>query len=448
MHMQGTILIVDDNVKLCESLKQNFESEGYRAIFAHNGRSAISVLQTQAVNAVLLDIMVGEESGIAILGDLRSINRLLPVIIITGHASVDSAVQSLKLGAIDYVKKPLKFDLLLKIVENAIRLSQLELENQDLKSRLGDLGPRVCGKSLVMTELVEKVKKLALSELPILIVGESGTGKELIADAVHAYSSRSTKRMLKVNCAAFPESLLDNELFGHDRGAYTGADSAFKGVFERADKSSLFLDEIGDMPVSIQAKILRTLQNREVRRIGGAETITVNVRFIAASNHKLEELICTGRFREDLYYRLNAALVKVPPLREHMEDLPELASLFAEEYAISSSMSKKWIPDDVMGRFMGYGWPGNVRELRNTVSYACAVSSGDAITAGDLPPSFGGHRETSSLLKVREAAEKDLILRTLRRLESNKKQTAEVLGMSRRTLYNKLAKYGVDASSF
>jgi DNA-binding NtrC family response regulator len=392
--------------------------------------------------------MVGEENGIDILIDLKKADPGVPVIMITGYATVDTAVQALKLGAADYVKKPLDFEVLHKIVTNAIRLSRLAEENRGLKSRLQELKPRFTTRSPRLLQLLETVRKLAATELPVLITGENGTGKELIADALHEGSSRASRKLLKVNCASFPESLLDNELFGHERGSYTGADSSYKGLFEQAGAGTLFLDEIGDMPLAIQAKILRALQNKEIRRIGGTSTVAIDVRFITATNRNVEQLIAANRFREDLYYRLSAAVVSLPPLREHLEDLPELSRTFVEEYCLSNSLPLKELEPAVLEAFLRYPWPGNVRELKNTLNYACAICSGPRISLADLPPAFqGGVGPAGNGLNVREKAERDLIIKTLQLAGFNKRAAALRLAMSRKTLYNKIARYGIDAGS-
>jgi DNA-binding NtrC family response regulator len=299
-----------------------------------------------------------------------------------------------------------------------------------------------------MRKVVEQVGKLAATEIPILVTGENGTGKELVADALHEGSARGPGRMVKVNCAAFPESLLDNELFGHERGAYTGADTAYKGVFEQAQGGTLFLDEVGDMPASIQAKLLRTLQNREIRRIGGSGTLAVDVRFIAATNRAVEDLLGAGHFREDIFYRLSGAVVAVPPLRYRHEDIPELGRIFVEEYCLQAGMQPKSLSQRIVDVFLGHPWPGNVRELKNAVSYACAVCPGGEIGTEDLPPSFAAAAAPArgGELNVREKAEKELIVRALQQSAWNKKAAADALSMSRRTLYNKIARYGIDAS--
>jgi transcriptional regulator with PAS, ATPase and Fis domain len=295
-----------------------------------------------------------------------------------------------------------------------------------------------------MLKLCGKAKKLAITNLPILITGENGTGKEVVADFIHRHSARHLQKIVKINCAAFPETLLDNELFGHEKGAYTGADMAFKGVFERAHESSLFLDEIGDMPLTIQAKILRTLQHHEIRRIGGEDTITVDVRFIAATNRRLKELIESRKFREDLFYRLNAAILHLPPLRERKEDIPLLAEHFLSEYAGANAGTAKELSEEVLETFFEYHWPGNVRELKNALNYAAAISSGSVIGRDDLPPHFAPISPQEAISEnIREDTEKTLILKALHKVNYNKTKAADLLKMSRKTLYNKLEKYGI-----
>jgi DNA-binding NtrC family response regulator len=446
-NMKKTILIIDDKVKLCETLARTFDQLGYQTFYATNGKDAVRLFSQLQIHGVLLDIMLGEENGIDVLKQLLLLRKNIPVIMITGYASVDTAVQSLKLGAFDYVKKPLDLEQLVKVVENAIQISTLSEENQQLKNHLIEkLLPRIITQNARMLEVCDNAKKLAVTDLPILISGENGTGKEIMADFVHMHSPRNSRRMLKINCASFPETLLDNELFGHEKGAYTGANALFKGVFERAHKSSLFLDEIGDMPFSIQAKILRTLQNHELRRLGGTATITVDVRFIAATNKNLEKLIREERFREDLLYRLNTAVIHIPPLRERKEDIPLLVEHFLSDHAQTNSTRFNSINDAVRERFFHYHWPGNVRELKNVINYAAAVSSKESIDLDDLPPNFPTTLQqdvSETPGNIREEMEKNLIIKMLQKTDYNKKKTAEILNMSRKTLYSRLRKYGI-----
>ncbi len=453
MPADRTVLIIDDNARLCESLSRNFETYGFASRSATNSTDALNEFRNRKFSAVLLDIMLGEDSGIDVLIDVKKIDPNVPIVMITGYATVETAVQSLKLGAADYVKKPLDFEMLFRVVENAMRVSRLSLENRTLKQRLAEHSPRPAGRNPAMQQLFQKVRKLAATDLPILIAGENGTGKELIADAIHSESRRAFEKVVKVNCAAFPETLLDNELFGHERGAFTGADSVYKGVFEQATAGTLFLDEIGDMPLTIQAKILRTLQNNEIRRIGGTRTISIDVRFVAATNQQLEELIAKNRFREDLYYRLSGAVITVPPLRDRLEDIPDLSETFVREYCLSNSLALKTMDREVIELFLAYPWPGNVRELKNAINYACAISSGPTLSIDDLPPALQSalrtrdrHAATGGL-NVREQTEKEIIVKTLQKTNYNKKATAGLLSMSRKTLYNKIARYQIGTDS-
>lgn len=329
------------------------------------------------------------------------------------------------------------------LIENACKLSELRKENLNLKQRLIDFSPKIVTRSKRVKDLCNQAKRLAVTDLPVLICGKNGAGKEVLADYIHINSSRSSLKMLKINCAAFPEYLLDNELFGHEKGAYTGADSRFKGVFEKAHNSTLFLDEIGDMSSGLQAKILRTLQDHEIRRLGGNEVILVNVRFIAATNKDLKKLINKNRFRRDLFYRLNAATLYLPPLRERKEDISLLTDHFLRQYSQDNSVEKVQVSDRVLDKFLDYSWPGNIRELKNTVYYAAAMSVKDPIDLEDLPPPLRDVQNKEGIRNIREEVEKDLIIRMLQKSSFNKKRTAELLHISRKTLYNKLDKYGI-----
>ncbi len=443
--MMPAILIIDDNVKWCKSLAQNFESRGYHVFFATSGKDALTLLANHHVHIILLDIMLGEENGLAVLEELLLLHHSIPVIMITGFGSIDTAVQSLKLGASDYMTKPLKIEELLhKIDELAGTRSRSNTVMDQTPDRTdGDGLVKLMTQNGKMLELCEKAKKFAETDFPIFITGENGTGKEVIADFIHAHSARRSYHMLKINCAAFPETLLDNELFGHEKGAYTGADTNFKGVFERAERSSLFLDEIGDMPLTIQAKILRTLQNHEIRRLGGQQTITVDVRFIAASNKNVRKLIHDKIFREDLFYRLDVATLHVPPLRERKEDIPLLAQHFLSEYARVHSTHPYQLSEEVLETFLRHTWPGNIRELKNTIHYAATLSVNGLISGHDLPPRFKQIETSKGATNIREDMERSLILSTLQQTQYNKKKTAELLDMSRTTLYNKLERYGL-----
>jgi len=442
--LSNSILIIDDNAKLCKSLTQNLVQFGYKCFTANTQQTAVNTYKRNNINVVLLDVVLGKDDGLKVLRLLKKINSRIPVIMITGYASIESAVQSIKLGAYDYIQKPLDFNKLLKILENAIRLSELKEENINLKERLIEQSPKIITQNSQMIELCEKAEKLAATDIPVLICGENGTGKEIIADFIHVNSERNSRKMLKINCAAFPENLLDNELFGHEKGSYTGAESVFKGVFERAHSGSLFLDEIGDMSLPIQAKILRVLQNKEIRRIGGDSVIQVDVRFIAASNKILEELIVDNTFRKDLFYRLNAATLYIPALRERKDDIPPLANHFLTEFTDNNRHEIEGFSNDVMAAFISYEWPGNVRQLKNTIFYAAAISTKHYIGGEDLPAPFSENNRNATENNLRETTERHLIQRVLQSTQYNKKKTAEILKVARKTLYNKIEKYGIE----
>jgi two-component system response regulator AtoC len=442
------ILIVDDNVKLCHSLSRNFTQYEYTCYTAYDTSSALRIYLDEEIDLVLLDVRLGEENGLDLMQQLRELNHDLPVIMITAFATVEAAVQSIKFGAFDYIQKPINFKKLLKIVENALQLLVLKNENDRLKNRLHELSTPIISNNPEMLKLHRKAQKLAPTELPILIYGESGTGKELIADYIHRNSNRSSSEIVKINCSAFPESLLDNELFGHEKGAYTGADSAYKGVFERAHRCTLFLDEIGDMPLSIQAKILRTIQNGEIRRLGGKHKISVDIRFLAATNKELESLIHKHNFRSDLFYRLNAATLYLPPLRERKDDIPLLADFFLKEFGRINGINTVVLDERVLTHLLEYDWPGNIRELKNTINYAATVSTDERITLDDLPPRFVSNTTgRASDINVRERVERELIVSMLRKTNQNKTKAAQLLNMSRKTLYNKMTRYEISTAT-
>jgi two-component system response regulator AtoC len=441
--MATGILIIDDNIKLCKSLAQNFDQLGYRCHYAENSTKAFDILSQHPVGVVLLDIVLGKEDGVSVLERLLSWDSKLPVIMITGYGSIETAVKSVKLGAFDYVQKPLNFNNILKIVENAVRMADLKSENQRLKNRIVALTDRIITRNQKMIDVCNKAKRLAKTDIPILIIGENGTGKELLANFIHNNSKRSAYHINSINCAAFPESLLDNELFGHEKGAYTGADATFIGIFEKADGGTLHLDEIGDMAPSTQAKILRTLQNNEIRRIGGNQSITIDVRFIASTNKDIRAFIEEGRFREDLYYRINAATLHIPPLKERMEDIPVLVNYFLSQISNNNSKMVKRVSEDVLKRFCQYHWPGNIRELKNTINYAATMATTGDIRIEDLPAAFIDTELEQSEYNIMEETEKMLILKMLKQSDYNKRKAARLLDISRKTLYNKLKKYGI-----
>jgi len=442
--LNKSILVIDDNEAFCRSLARMLGDDKLSVHTALNSEQAFEILKKIPVHLILLDVRLGEESGLEVLTLLLEQYPHLPVIMLTGFASIESAVQSIKLGAFDYIQKPVKYEKLVRLIENACTLASLKKENRDLYERLDDMTPRILSKDPRVDELKATIDKLTAANLPILLYGENGTGKELFADYIHFQSSRKSRKIIKINCAAFADTLLDNELFGHEKGAYTGADALYKGVFEKADQGTLFLDEIGDMSLEVQAKVLRVLQNKELFRLGGKEIIHVDVRLISATNKKLEDLIKEGRFREDLYYRLNTATISIPPLRERPGDIPLLTDYFIKEYASVNSKVISGYNDDVMTQLSAYPWPGNIRELKNVINYAAAVSSGGMIQIKDLPGSLQqGLPGRTGLLNSLDDSEKSVILSELKRTNYNKKKVAETLNISRTTLYSKMRKYEI-----
>ncbi len=433
--MQHSILIIDDNEQFCMSLSRMLGDETLEILYALSSADALPVLSQGGISVILLDMKLGSESGLSVLKMLKKEYPAVPVIMLTGFGTIETAVESMKYGAVDYLLKPVKYKILYEKIANVID-----------SAGQPDCFPdsRIVSRDTGVEELKATILKLASGNLPILLYGENGTGKELFADFIFSSGNRADKPFIKVNCAAFPDNLLDNELFGHEKGAYTGAHASYKGVFERASGGTLFLDEIGDMSMEVQAKVLRVLQNRELYRLGGKDLIKVDVKLISATNKKLEDLIALGRFREDLYYRLNAAILTVPPLKKRITDIPLLAEHFMDEYAMENGTASCVLKDEVLELFLRYSWPGNIRELKNTMNYASAISSNGTIGIECLPTKFQkvieeeGRDETPL-----ERSEKETILRELLKANFNKKKVAESLNISRTTLYSRMKKYDI-----
>jgi DNA-binding NtrC family response regulator len=454
MDKRCSVLIVDDHPPLCASLRENLSMRNYHVSVAHNGLDALEALRRERRDVILLDVRLGNEDGVSLLPRILEIDPSLPVIVITGYGTVETAVEAIKRGAFDYLEKPVKIEKLLKTLGNALRMSRLEQENSLLRQSFLGASPIVT-ESSVLQELLSRARKLAASNLPILICGESGTGKELLAELIHAESPRAARVLHRVNCAVFSESLLESELFGHERGAFTGATERFPGIFERSHGGTLFLDEIGDMGLSCQAKILRVLQNQEVRRLGGRETFKVDVRFIAATNKDLDRLTGEGKFRSDLLYRLNAAILYLPPLRERRGDIIPLAKRFIADYGEENGCrERRFLSPRALEALLSYRWPGNIRELKGAIYYASAVAEGPELQASDLPELITGGaswkkpearrvHEWPSAANPLEQAEMACIARTLQEVGNNKVRAAGRLSMSRSTLYKKIKQYGL-----
>jgi len=451
--MKSKILVVDDDLSLRKMLEAVLTDDGYDVKEADDGQHAIEAVEEQFYDLILMDIRMTRMGGIEALKQIKKLSPGIPVIIMTAYASVETARDALKSGAFDYLTKPLDIDELKLIIHRALRHHQLEQENRYLRERLDDRFDfgNIIGNSLAMKNLFETLAQVAPTEATVLITGESGTGKELIANAIHQNSPRCHKPMIKVNCAALPETLLESELFGHEKGAFTGAVNKNRGRFQLAHQSSLFLDEISEMSPATQAKILRALQEKEIEPVGGETTLKIDTRVITATNKKLENEIKEGRFREDLYYRLNVVRIEIPPLRDRHEDIPLLAEFFLKQYVEKNRKLIKGFTPRATDVLMRHNWPGNVRELENLVERAVIMARGDMITQDDFPSIMTGKDTPVGVKNVGvssgstlKEAEKEIILRTLEETGGNRTHTAKILGISRRTLQLKLKEYGIN----
>lgn len=440
------ILLVEDDLSHCTILEALINGWGYRVSVAHNGRQALEQVRTQPFDLILSDVRMAEMDGIAALKAIKSYNPAIPILIMTAYSNVESAVEAIKAGAYDYLTKPLDFDTLQLTLARALEHTSLKSENQDLKQRLRFDQQNFIGRSEPMRKLLEMIAMIAPSEATVLISGESGTGKELIARAVHANSLRKERPLVSINCAALSESLLESELFGHEKGAFTGADKRREGRFMEADQGTLFLDEIGEVSPLMQAKLLRAIQEREIQRVGSNQTLSVDVRLIAATNRDLLADVEAGRFRQDLYYRLNVVTVDSPPLRARSEDIPLLAMHFLAKFAERNRKPVKGFTPLAMDMLLKYPWPGNVRELENSVERGVILLSGDFISEKELPLSISQcvdvqpERQCGQAIQPLEQVEKQAILAALEQTAGNKTEAAKQLGITRKTLLAKLQK--------
>ncbi len=456
MKQKLDIIIVDDDLAHRVMLKKVISGWGYNVSEADDGATAIEEVRKRAFDLILMDIRMMKVSGIEALTQIKKIAPAIPVIIMTAYASVETAVSALKKGAYDYLTKPLDFDELQIVIKRATEHSLLKKENEYLKERLGEKFERqnIIGQSALMVKLLEIVEQVAPTQATILITGESGTGKEVIANAIHLNSNRRQAPFIKINCAALTETLLESELFGHEKGAFTGADRRREGKFVQADGGSIFLDEVSEMSPAMQVKLLRVIQERELTRVGGSEVMKVDVRVIAASNKDLKKEIQQGRFREDLFYRLNVVALTVPPLRERSEDIPLMAQHFLRAFAEKNAKSIKGFTAQAMQKLVQYTWPGNVRELMNAVERAVVLSRADTVDADELvfpmadqcpvseaPPESARPAAGGSQNLSLEEVGKRSILEALAAAGGNKSEAARRLGITRKTLRKKLEKY-------
>jgi len=449
--MKDCVLIVDDEESIRSSLQGVLEDEGFNTILAATGEEALKILAgKEEVDIILLDVWLPGRDGLDVLKDIKRDDPGLPVIIMTGHGSIETAVRAIKSGAMDFVEKPVDLNKLIVSINNAIYMKVLEEENAFLRGSSGK-DNSIIGSSPAIKKLKQEIELVAPSDAWVLILGENGTGKELAARMLHNASKRNKGAFVEVNCAAIPEELIESELFGHEKGAFTGATERRRGKFDLADKGTIFLDEIGDMSLSTQAKILRILQEQRFERVGGSQTIKVDVRVVTATNKDLEKEIQEGRFRQDLYYRLNVVPVTVPSLRQRKEDIPGLADHFLEFFAPLNNGKKKTITEGAIKKLIQHNWPGNVRELKNIVERLVIMTPGDNITADDISPLgpriFSETDEIFGMPLLRDARaefEKKFIIRKLAETGYNISKTAELIGVERSNLHRKIKGLGID----
>lgn len=446
-----TILLVDDDVAHRTMLKVNLIAAGHHIREVGDGDEVVPFLAKEEVDLILLDMKMARIDGIATLAALQQSGNTIPVVVITAFSSVESAVTAMKKGAFDYITKPVDIEELKMIIARALSFRQINDENRRLKKQLGDKFSfdNIIGNSEVMQEMFSTLSLVAPTDATVLITGESGTGKELIANALHQNSNRREAPFIKLNCAALHENLLESELFGHEAGSFTGAAARRKGRFELAHKGTLFLDEIGDMSLPTQAKILRVLQEGEFERVGGAETIKVDVRLLAATHKDLQRMIEEGTFRQDLYFRLSVVPIRLPSLCERATDIPDLANHFLQQFAVKNRKDIKGYHPEVLRLLMQYSWPGNIRELENTVERAVILCPGEYITPREMPPQLMSKEETDQQISGENKGftlrdmEREMIRSTLEATGNNKSLAAKKLGVARQTLLNKIKEHNL-----
>ena len=453
-----TILVVEDKESMAAMLKETLEAEGYKVIPARDATRGIKYLKDCKIDLVLTDLKLPDKNGIDVLKTSKEENHLTPVIVMTAFGSVEAAVSAMKEGAFDFITKPFDTDHLIILIKRALEAQRLVTENILLKEEVSSRFslPGIIGKSKNIVDLAQLVQKVAVTRTTVLILGESGTGKELFARAIHNLSSRKQYPFVPINCAAIPKALLESELFGHEKGAFTGADARKLGKFELADKGTIFLDEIGDMDLAIQAKLLRAIEEGEIERVGAITSITLDVRIVAASNKDLEKAVEEKKFREDLFYRLNVFPVKVPPLRERKEDIPLLVEYFINRYCNEMKTPVKSISKEALDILMGYHWKGNVRELENSIERAVILCDGDVITpehfvlSKEVVSAAAPFSLTDGTLEsvgkgALRTAETKRIISALRETRGNKSKAAEILQVSYKTLLTKIKEYGIES---
>jgi DNA-binding NtrC family response regulator len=448
-----TILIIEDEAKMRRLLELNLGEDGFKTLSAGDAEAGLKLLASEPVHLVLTDLKLPGLSGLEFLQAAKRQNAALPIVVMTAFGSVETAVEAMKAGASDYVLKPFSLAEMRMVVHKELDHSRLQEENRSLREALGQKysHPNIVARSPKMQEVLATVERVAPTNSTVLLGGESGVGKDLIARAIHEKSRRASGPFVKINSTAIPENLLESELFGYEKGAFTGAVMSKPGKFELADKGTLFLDEIGDVPAAIQVKLLRVLQEREFERLGGTRTVKVDVRLLAATNRDLRAALEQGTFREDLYYRLNVVPIDIAPLRERKEDIPDLANLFLARFAKDSGRQLREISPAAMQVLVGHYWPGNVRELQNVIERACALAAGPELSVDDVQLDVPRHRADTGANErflpegmTLDQWEDEMIREALKRAGGNKSQAARLLGLSRNALRYRLSKIGIE----
>jgi len=442
---RNLILVVEDDPNVGESIRLLLKKRGYEILLASNGKEALPLFRQETVDLVITDLVMPKMDGIELLEEVKHLRPETEVIVISAQGTIEKAVQAMKLGAFDFIEKPINPRVISLVVERALEKQTLVLQNRDLRSKLENKFhlKNIIGRSEKMVKIFELIEHIAPYDSSVLIIGESGTGKELIANAIHYKSPRASLPFVKVSCASLSEGIIESELFGHEKGSFTGAIASRKGRFEMAHPGTLFLDEVEDIPHSTQIKLLRVLQEGEFERVGGNKTIRVNIRLIAASNLDLQEAVKNGVFREDLYYRLNVVNIKLPPLRERKEDVPFLVNFFIDKFNEKYKMKVKGISQRAMNLLMDYEWSGNVRELENTIESILVVHSPEVVDLPHLPSEIVEYRERPEVISIKigtrlEEVEKELLIQTLKATKGNKRRAAELLGINVRTIHRKM----------
>ena len=455
----AVILIIDDNDTIREGLAHMVKKLGHEAVIATSGSAGITAFKQKRADFVITDLKMEGGTGVDVLREISALDPDVPIMIITGFGTVETAVEAMKLGAFDFITKPIQPEIVRLKIASALELvtarrgrRKSEAISETLRADADARFPELVGSGDKMAIVRRTIEKVAPSDTTVFIAGESGTGKELVARAIHRLSKRANGPFIKVNCGALTETLLESELFGHEKGAFTGAIKQKLGRFELADGGTLFLDEVGDVPPTMQVKLLRALQEQEFERVGGESPIKVNVRVLSATNKNLEDEVAAGRFRQDLYFRLHVLPVKLPPLRERREDIPHLCTHFVQKLGPKTNVRVRAVGDAALGRIMAYHWPGNVRELENAIEQALVFAEGDEITPGALPQFLQGGAEEDALSVPRELSlpeilddlERQLILKAYTKAGRVKTETARLLGIKTSALYYKLEKYGIE----